>query len=67
MGNSDSALSHEDLTYLNNHTGLTVGEIKSYFSKFKKTGDPRKAKLNLEEFTSIMGGCYPSTEVYMVS
>ena len=63
MGNADSALTQEDITYMSEHTGMGKDEVKSYFAKFKKTGDPRKAKLNLEEFSSIMAGCFPKTEV----
>eukprot|EP00090_Calanus_glacialis_P013756 TRINITY_DN22400_c1_g1_i1.p1 TRINITY_DN22400_c1_g1~~TRINITY_DN22400_c1_g1_i1.p1 ORF type:complete len:201 (+),score=59.24 TRINITY_DN22400_c1_g1_i1:62-664(+) len=62
MGNADSALTQEDITYMSEHTGMGKDEVKSYFAKFKKTGDPRKAKLNLEEFSSIMAGCFPKTE-----
>eukprot|EP00092_Neocalanus_flemingeri_P090525 GFUD01114678.1.p1 GENE.GFUD01114678.1~~GFUD01114678.1.p1 ORF type:complete len:201 (-),score=77.56 GFUD01114678.1:76-678(-) len=66
MGNSDSVLSQEDIAYLTAHTDLGQEEIKSYFAKFKRTGDPRKARLNVEEFCSILGGCYPQTEQELV-
>ena len=36
-------------------------EVKAYFQKFKKTGDPRKAKISKDEFCQIMSECYPRT------
>lgn len=61
MGNSGSSLSTSDLAFLTSHTGLGEEDIRNYFNKFKKSGDPRKAKIDLQEFCQIMKTCYPRT------
>ena len=61
MGSSSSSLSHTDLAFLTSNTGMQEEEVKAHFQKFKKTGDPRKAKISKDEFCQIMSECYPRT------
>ena len=61
MGSSSSTLSSSDLAFLTSNTGMQEEEVKAYFEKFKKTGDPRKAKMSKAEFCQIMSECYPRT------
>ena len=61
MGTSSSSLSSSDLSFLTSNTGMKEEEVKSYFQRFKKTGDPRKAKISLTEFCEMMSECYPRT------
>ena len=61
MGSSSSSLSTRDLAFLTSNTGMPEEEVKAYYQKFKKTGDPRKARISKEEFCQIMSECYPRT------
>eukprot|EP00092_Neocalanus_flemingeri_P022117 GFUD01023993.1.p1 GENE.GFUD01023993.1~~GFUD01023993.1.p1 ORF type:complete len:202 (+),score=71.82 GFUD01023993.1:107-712(+) len=61
MGSSSSSLSSTDLAFLTSNTGMKEEEVKTYFQKFKKSGDPRKARISKPEFCQIMSECYPRT------
>jgi hypothetical protein len=64
MGVGESRLAGKDLAYLTQHTGMgedqVAGEtfhhcqVREHYARFKKSGDPRKAKITMEEFSQIM-------------
>jgi len=40
---------------------LLFSQVRQYYAKFKKTGNPRTAKIEKTEFCDIMQNLYPRT------
>jgi len=62
MGNkSSSQLSNKNLALLARNADMDENQVKQYYAKFMKTGNPRTAKIEKAEFCQIMQKCYPRT------
>jgi len=61
MGNKQANLSRKSLSILARTTDLDEGQVRQYYAKFVKKGNPRKARIDKADFCQIMQTCYPRT------